>query len=200
MKFKLFVIAILCFCAYVQWFHKPIEKRITIPLSTSHYTIFSTTDYNTSSEQREIICIALATFGEIGNVAKHDNDILAVVNVIQNRINHPMFRRPNDSCEVVLQPGQFEPLARNVQLKYAILQTTKGMITVPKMFDAKRWKRVYNIAKMAYNGYLPDITEGSIGFYAPRTQFLLNRSAPYWTKKLRYVATYGGQRFYREYM
>lgn len=173
-----------------------LPKRVSKPV-TLDLTIQSTSNYNTTSEKGEISCLALTVYGEIGNTAKFDQDITAVASVILNRVGHKMFRKPSGVCDVVLQTNQFEPLSRMKGLKYAIISSSTGIMVVPKNFNKKRWERVYHLSKMVYNGYLPDITNGAIGFYSPKAQKGLNRKAPYWTKKLKLVASVGRHNFYR---
>lgn len=172
-------------------------ERVSIPLDVK-YTITGTNDYNTSSDKIQIMCMALAVYGEVGNVAVFDQDIIVVANVIMNRVGHKMFRKPTTTCSVVTQRNQFEPLERFKGLRYAISLAMSGQnIVLPKGIDQDRWERVYNLSKMVYNGYIPDTTNGAIGFYAPKAQSKLNRRAPYWTKKLELVASIGGHNFYR---
>lgn len=172
-------------------------ERVSIPLDLK-YTITGTNDYNTSSDKIQIMCMALAVYGEVGNVAVFDQDIIVVANVIMNRVGHKMFRNPATTCSVVTQRNQFEPLERFKGLRYTIAQVMNGQnIVLPKGIDQDRWERVYNLSKMVYNGHIPDTTNGAIGFYAPKAQSKLNRRAPYWTKKLELVVSIGGHNFYR---
>jgi spore germination cell wall hydrolase CwlJ-like protein len=195
MKLKLLCIILLSLPLQVgQEFKMP--KRVSKPLKLE-LTIHSTENYNTTYEQGEISCLALTVYGEIGNLAKRDKDITAIAHVVLNRVGHKMFRKPSGVCEVVLQRGQFEPLSRMRGLRYAIVSSASGTRVVPKNFDRNKWKRVYNLSKLVYNGHIDDITKGAIGFYAPKAQSRLGRKSPSWAKRLEFVASIGGHNFYR---
>lgn len=195
MKLKLLFIILLSLPIQAGQEFK-IPKRVSKPLKLE-LTIHSTENYNTVYEQGEISCLALTVYGEIGNLAKQDKDITAIAHVILNRVGHEMFRKPSGVCEVVLQRGQFEPLSRMKGLRYAIISSASGIKVIPKNFNRENWKRVYKLSKLVYNGHLEDITNGAIGFYAPKAQSRLQRNPPSWAKRLEFVASIGEHNFYR---
>lgn len=194
MKLTIFSVAIIV----QMFFYHPSGGRTTIPLDLTNVVTLSSGADKTPLQERELACIALTVYGEVGNVFERIEDIQAVTEVILNRVGHRMFGKPKDSCSVVLQKNQFEPLARNKQLLYAIKQVTQGNTgVIPNSFNKARYYFIKGVVENVYFGYNGSITNGAIGFYAPKAQGKLGRKAPYWSKKLTLVAHYGGHNFYR---
>jgi spore germination cell wall hydrolase CwlJ-like protein len=148
---------------------------------------------------RQILCMTLTIYGEVGEVKNNQEDVKAVANVIMNRVksDHPYF--PDTVCQVVLKKNQFEPLAEGKRLRYHTLLAINDLINfrIPRYIDKNTFWRIYNVSMLAYHGHLQDNTNGAIGFYAPKAQKRLGRNKPAFTKKLQLVAMVGEQEYYR---
>jgi spore germination cell wall hydrolase CwlJ-like protein len=148
---------------------------------------------------KELICLTLTVYGEVGEVRNNQEDIKAVANVIMNRVrsDNPYF--PNTVCQVVLKKNQFEPLAEGKKLRYhtlsAIMDVTR--FRIPPNINKDMFWTIYRVAVLAYHGKLEDNTNGAIGFYAPKAQKKLKRNKPAFAKKLQLVAVVGDHEFYR---
>lgn len=151
------------------------------------------------TSHREVLCMTLTVWGEVGEVKNNHNDIKAVANVIMNRVrsDNPYF--PNTVCEVVLKRNQFEPLKHGSRLRYHTLQAIGNPhnFRIPQYINREMFWTIYNISLLAYHGHLRDNTNGAIGFYAPKAQKQLGRNKPAFAKKLQLVASVGEHQFYR---
>lgn len=62
---------------------------------------------------RQTRCIALVAYAEAA--IDGPRGLAAVISVIGNRLASPAY--PKDACAVVLQPGQFQPVSENAELR-----------------------------------------------------------------------------------
>lgn len=82
-------------------------------------------------------------------------DRVAVAQVVMNRVEDSgEFRRYSSPAEVVSQPGHFPWYGRQLKIENSI--------------DRAAWKDAVSIARMVYEGYVQDVTDGSKWFHTNR--------------------------------
>lgn len=148
---------------------------------------------------KQMLCMTLTVWGEVGEVENNQEDIKAVANVIMNRVKskNPYF--PDTVCQVVLKKNQFEPLKAGSRLRDYVIHALNNPFhfKIPNYINKDVFWLIYRISLSAYHGHLKDNTNGAIGFYAPKAQKKLNRAKPAFAKKLQLVAIVGEHEFYR---
>lgn len=126
---------------------------------------------------QEMTCLAQNVWFEARGSAFADK--LAVAQVVVNRVRDHLH--PSTVCGVVFEPLQFswtaDGLPDNVELKNRI--------------DRNAWLDSVLAAVTAFDGRMPDLAAGATHFHAETV-------SPAWAEALRYVATWGGHRYYAD--
>jgi N-acetylmuramoyl-L-alanine amidase len=104
--------------------------------------------------------------------------MLAVANVVINRVNHPRF--PNTIEEVVYQRHQFTCVTNGVEHDFSELG----------------YRQAYQLAMDFLEGKTPRITTAS-HYYAPLG--MPNGKSPSWAEPKYYLGSIGNHKFYRLY-
>lgn len=102
--------------------------------------------------------------------------MLAVANVVMNRVNHPRF--PNTIEEVVYQRHQFTCITNGVQHNFSELG----------------YRQAYHLAIDFLEGKTPKITTAT-HYYAPKKV----KNTPFWANQKYYLGSIGNHRFYKLY-
>ena len=102
--------------------------------------------------------------------------MLAVANVVMNRVNHPRF--PNTIEKVVHQRHQFECIQKGVKHHWS----------------EARYREAYQLAMDFLEGKTPRITKAT-HYY----QYKLMSNPPFWATNDKYLGTIGNHKFYKVY-
>lgn len=138
----------------------------------------------------QITCMAVTMYGEAKGTS--DKSLLSVAYVIVNRAKHPKF--PNNTCKVVLQPGQMNPIETDKKLRSLVKQADKGQV---KPSTAKQYAHYIKIAKQAFYKQKPDPTHGATHFYSPKLVEQYGYQVPSWAYSYTYTTSLAGHRYYK---
>lgn len=148
--------------------------------------------------ERALRCLAFTAYTEAGN--QGTRGMAAVVWVVMNRI--AVVNDFGDSpCEVLADPGQFEPLQRPRFRAFAKAVRSGGMPQFPAPLSAQdeilqRTARLV-VWQMLDGYFADDPTDGAQYFLAPAAMRALGRGMPAWTNRFRRTAAIGDHVFYR---
>ncbi|MGO1076600.1 cell wall hydrolase, partial [Inquilinus sp. CA228] len=148
--------------------------------------------------ERALRCLAFTAYTEAGN--QGTRGMAAVVWVVMNRI--AVDDDFGDSpCEVLADPGQFEPLSRPRFRAFAKAVRAGAMPQFPQPLSAQdeilqRTARLV-VWQMLDGYFADDPTEGAQYFLAPAAMRALGRGMPAWTNRFRRTASIGDHLFYR---
>ena len=126
--------------------------------------------YSTDYKNKEVDCLAEAIWHEARG--ETDKGMLAVANVIQNRVHSELF--PNSYCKVINQPRQFS--------------YKRSAVKVNKL--DKQYKKAQLIAENVIEGKVKPVLSSKVMWYAHK------RVSNYWTSKKKKVAVIGNHVFY----
>uniref|UniRef100_UPI0031D73D1E cell wall hydrolase n=1 Tax=Inquilinus sp. TaxID=1932117 RepID=UPI0031D73D1E len=148
--------------------------------------------------ERSLRCLAFTAYTEAGN--QGTRGMAAVVWVIMNRIavDNDFGDTP---CEVLADPGQFEPLQRPRFRAFAKAVRGGAMPQFPAPLSAQdeilqRTARLV-VWQMLDGYFADDPTDGAQYFFAPAAMRALGRGMPAWTSRFRRTASIGDHVFYR---
>jgi|GEM_PF-2519365 len=148
--------------------------------------------------ERALRCLAFTAYTEAGN--QGTRGMAAVVWVVLNRIavNNDFGDTP---CEVLADPGQFEPLSRPRFRAFAKAVRNGAMPQFPRPLSAQdeilqRTARLV-VWQMLDGYFADDPTDGGQYFLAPAAMRALGRGMPAWTNRFRRSASIGDHVFYR---
>lgn len=148
--------------------------------------------------ERALRCLAFTAYTEAGN--QGTRGMAAVVWVIMNRIavDNDFGDTP---CEVLADPGQFEPLQRPRFRAFAKAVRAGAMPQFPAPLNAQdeilqRTARLV-VWQMLDGYFADDPTDGAQYFLAPAAMRALGRGMPAWTNRFRRSASIGDHVFYR---
>lgn len=134
-------------------------------------------------------CLAVMIYGE----ARGENKIgmIAVAYTAMNRAVKKSI------CQVVLAPKQYSifndnPVLRTAGLSQHIEPIQKNEI------DKKSWKQAVTVARHVIRRAVPDPTNGSTHYLAPKLMKKLKYRYPKWSKKYAVMATIDNHRFYKK--
>lgn len=148
--------------------------------------------------ERALRCLAFTAYTEAGN--QGTRGMAAVVWVVMNRI--AVANDFGDSpCEVLADPGQFEPLSRPRFRAFAKAVRAGAMPKFPPPLSAQdeilqRTARLV-VWQMLDGYFADDPTDGAQYFLAPAAMRALGRGMPAWTNRFRRSASIGDHVFYR---
>ncbi|MGK9165494.1 cell wall hydrolase [Inquilinus limosus] len=148
--------------------------------------------------ERALRCLAFTAYAEAGN--QGTRGMAAVIWVVMNRI--AVANDFGDSpCEVLADPGQFEPLQRPRFRAFAKAVRGGGMPKFPSPLSAQdeilqRTARLV-VWQMLDGYFADDPTDGAQYFLAPAAMRALGRGMPAWTNRFRRTAAIGDHVFYR---
>ena len=148
--------------------------------------------------ERALRCLAFTAYTEAGN--QGTRGMAAVVWVVMNRI--AVANDFGDSpCEVLADPGQFEPLQRPRFRAFAKAVRSGGLPQFPPPVSAQdeilqRTARLV-VWQMLDGYFADDPTDGAQYFFAPAAMRALGRSMPAWTSRFSRTAAIGDHVFYR---
>jgi spore germination cell wall hydrolase CwlJ-like protein len=148
--------------------------------------------------ERALRCLAFTAYTEAGN--QGTRGMAAVVWVVMNRI--AVANDFGDSpCEVLADPGQFEPLSRPRFRAFAKAVRAGAMPRFPPPLSAQdeilqRTARLV-VWQMLDGYFADDPTDGAQYFLAPAAMRALGRGMPAWTNRFRRSASIGDHVFYR---
>lgn len=148
--------------------------------------------------ERALRCLAFTAYTEAGN--QGTRGMAAVVWVVMNRI--AVADDFGDSpCEVLADPGQFEPLSRPRFRAFAKAVRGGAMPQFPQPLSAQdeilqRTARLV-VWQMLDGYFADDPTDGAQYFLAPAAMRALGRGMPAWTNRFRRSASIGDHVFYR---
>lgn len=148
--------------------------------------------------ERALRCLAFTAYTEAGN--QGTRGMAAVVWVVMNRI--AVANDFGDSpCEVLADPGQFEPLSRPRFRAFAKAVRAGAMPQFPQPLSAQdeilqRTARLV-VWQMLDGYFADDPTDGAQYFLAPAAMRALGRGMPAWTNRFRRSASIGDHVFYR---
>lgn len=148
--------------------------------------------------ERALRCLAFVAWAE----ARSDGiaGMRAVVAVVLNRSRSPRF--PLHPCEVIGQPGAFEPLLHSGYRKTALALKRRELTPFPRPSNpieaqALRTARLL-VWHLAQRRTLQDPTGGATHFVAPQVLRERGQKMPGWTKVMVRTARIGGHHFYRD--
>ncbi|WP_342241341.1 cell wall hydrolase [Inquilinus sp. OTU3971] len=148
--------------------------------------------------ERALRCLAFTAYTEAGN--QGTRGMAAVVWVVMNRIAvaNDFGESP---CEVLADPGQFEPLSRPRFRAFAKAVRAGAMPQFPQPLSAQdeilqRTARLV-VWQMLDGYFADDPTDGAQYFFAPAAMRALGRGMPAWTNRFRRTASIGDHVFYR---
>ncbi|WP_225770754.1 cell wall hydrolase [Inquilinus sp. Marseille-Q2685] len=148
--------------------------------------------------ERALRCLAFTAYTEAGN--QGTRGMAAVGWVVMNRI--AVANDFGDSpCEVLADPGQFEPLSRPRFRAFAKAVRSGAMPQFPQPLSAQdeilqRTARLV-VWQMLDGYFADDPTDGAQYFLAPAAMRALGRGMPAWTSRFRRSASIGDHVFYR---
>lgn len=129
-------------------------------------------------EKSERLCLIEATYHECRNCS--DNEIIAISDVIINRVNHHKF--PDSICKVVQQPFQFSYKNHLEDKTEIILEEKQNIISI---LDRKALERIENLVDdRLYSGKLSSkiLPDTALFYHAKHMQ-----KYPSWSKKMQKV-------------
>lgn len=148
--------------------------------------------------ERALRCLAFTAYTEAGN--QGTRGMAAVVWVVMNRIAvaNDFGESP---CEVLADPGQFEPLSRPRFRAFAKAVRAGAMPKFPQPLSAQdeilqRTARLV-VWQMLDGYFADDPTDGAQYFFAPAAMRALGRGLPAWVNRFRRTASIGDHVFYR---
>jgi spore germination cell wall hydrolase CwlJ-like protein len=148
--------------------------------------------------ERSLRCLAFTAYSEAGN--QGTRGMAAVVWVVMNRI-----ATANDfgdtPCEVLADPGQFEPLQRPRFRAFAKAVRSGNLPKFPAPLSAQdeilqRTARLV-VWQMLDGYFADDPTDGAQYFFAPAAMRALGRGLPAWASRFSRTASIGDHVFYR---
>jgi spore germination cell wall hydrolase CwlJ-like protein len=147
--------------------------------------------------ERALRCLAFVAWAE----ARSDglSGMAAVVAVVLNRSRSPSF--PVHPCEVIGQPGAFEPVLRERYRTTALALKRRVLAPFPRPRNpvdaaALRQARLM-VWQLAQQRDIRDPTRGATHFVAPRVLKARGQAMPAWTRSLVRTAVIGGHHFFR---
>lgn len=173
----------------------PLLRRIgTAPMSIGGVPLPA----EPTKAERALRCLAFTAYTEAGN--QGTRGMAAVVWVIMNRIavDNDFGDTP---CDVLADPGQFEPLQRPRFRAFAKAVRGGAMPQFPAPLSAQdeilqRTARLV-VWQMLDGYFADDPTDGAQYFLAPAAMRALGRGMPAWTNRFRRSASIGDHDFYR---
>ncbi len=135
-------------------------------------------DYELKMGQRVLDAMTLANVMVCEASVEGRIGMLAVANVVMNRVNHPKF--PSTIEEVVNQRHQFECVTRG---------KSHG-------WEEKGFREAYQLAMDFIEGKTPRITNAT-HYYAPKK--MPNGASPFWAKEDAFLGSIGNHKFYKLY-
>jgi hypothetical protein len=148
--------------------------------------------------ERSLSCLAFTAYSEAGN--QGTRGMAAVVWVVMNRIavDNAFGDTP---CEVLADPGQFEPLQRPRFRAFAKAVRNGSLPKFPAPLSAQdeilqRTARLV-VWQMLDGYFADDPTDGAQYFLAPAAMRALGRGMPAWTNRFSRTASIGDHVFYR---
>jgi spore germination cell wall hydrolase CwlJ-like protein len=148
--------------------------------------------------EKALRCLAFTAYTEAGN--QGTRGMAAVVWVVMNRI--AISDDFGDSpCEVLADPGQFEPLQRPRFRAFAKAVRSGAMPKFPQPLNPQdeillRTARLV-VWQMLDGYFADDPTDGAQYFLAPAAMRALGRGMPAWTTRFSRTASIGDHVFYR---
>jgi hypothetical protein len=148
--------------------------------------------------ERALRCLAFIAYTEAGN--QGTRGMAAVVWVVMNRIaiSDDFGDTP---CEVLADPGQFEPFQRPRFRAFAKAVRNGSMPSFPQPLNPQdeillRTARLV-VWQMLDGYFADDPTDGAQYFFAPAAMRALGRGLPAWTTRFSRTAAIGDHVFYR---
>lgn len=134
------------------------------------------------NREHQIDVVARTLWGEARG--EGDDGMVAVANVIMNRVKSPISWWGATPGTVALKKWQFSVWNDNDPNRVLIENVTD---------DDPQFARALQIAKMAVEGDLPDLTGGATHYHTPAVN-------PPWASSpnVKFIKTIGNHRFYRE--
>lgn len=162
--------------------------------------------YASLDERIEHECVALTMFLE-GRGKKVAAERAMIGMVIINRADRPGRRWPSHGCDVVMQPGQFEPVSNNTDVLHALHLITLGDFDAAERYVLANYNSIdiaaYHLIRTEAYQLIKDRGESANWvdadhFFAPKV--LRNRSVPTpsWVNNMTVVASAGGHLFLKE--
>lgn len=147
--------------------------------------------------ERALRCLAFVAWAE----ARSDGlaGMQAVVAVVLNRTRAAGY--PLHPCEVIGQPGAFEPLLHGRFRQTALALERRALVPFPRPADpvdarALRAARAL-VWRAGVTGVLRDPTVGATHFVAPKVLRARGQPMPGWIERMVRTARIGGHQFYR---
>lgn len=133
-------------------------------------------------------CLAVMVYGEARGESKEG--MTAVAYTAMNRAAKKTL------CQVVLAPKQYSifnnnPALRTAALSLHIEPAQKNII------DRKSWEQSVAIAGSVIRRALPDPTNGSTHYLAPKVMAIKGYKFPKWSREYKMVAVIDNHRFYK---
>lgn len=158
---------------------KKATARLILLIPVSWWGYRMAKKYAFTDNNHEIDLMARTMYGEARG--EGISGMQAVANVIMNRVKAGAWYGKTVE-DVVLKPYQFSCWNEDDPNRRVIMDVT----TSNTLF-----KNAYDLARQAYNGTLPDITNGATHYHAASI-------TPYWSKSLTKTASVGNHIFYKE--
>ena len=142
----------------------------------------------TVAEMTEEKCLATMIYGEARGEAEHGQ--VAVAYTAVNRAANKTV------CAVVLAPKQYSIFNDNPTLRAAAM----SLHVEPKqknIIDNASWAKAVRVAEIVIRRQVPDPTNGSTHYLAPKVMATKGYTYPKWSKEYKLVAVIDNHRFYR---
>ena len=143
---------------------------------------------STVAEMKEQKCLATMIYGEARGEAEHGQ--VAVAYTAVNRAANKTV------CAVVLAPKQYSIFNDNPTLRAAAM----SLHVEPKqknIIDNASWEKAVRVAEIVMRRQVPDPTNGSTHYLAPKVMATKGYTYPKWSKEYKLVAVIDNHRFYR---
>ena len=141
-------------------------------------------------EMAQIKCLATMVYGEARGEQK-----IGQIAVAYSAINRASSNK--SLCDVVLAPKQYSIFNNNPALAAA----AKSLHLQPgqkNIVDNKSWENAKEVAELVVKGKVPDPTNGSTHYIAPKIMNAKKYTYPKWTREYKVVAVIDNHRFYKQ--
>lgn len=147
--------------------------------------------------ERALRCLAFIAWAEARSEGVEG--MRAVVAVVLNRSRSPVF--PVHPCEVIGQPGAFEPMIRKGYRTAALALKQRRLVPFPRPRNpielaSLRTARLL-VWNLALTAGMDDPTAGATHFVAPRVLRARGQAMPRWTRQMVRTARIGEHHFFR---
>jgi len=133
-------------------------------------------------------CLAVMVYGEARGESEAGK--VAVAYTALNRTAKKTL------CQVVLAPKQYSIFNNNPALRTAALSLHVEPAQ-KNIIDQNSWQKSMEVAAAVVRGYVPDPTNGSTHYLAPKVMASKGYKYPRWSKEYTLVAVVDNHKFYK---